>query len=57
LKLLKSTSLAEGFFSPFGQFSKSNGENELSTSIYRLFLALFATFLTPFVVFPGLEII
>jgi len=54
LKLLESTSLAKVFFSPFGQFAKCNGENEMLTSIYRLFCP-FCHFLTPFFIFSLLE--
>jgi hypothetical protein len=44
LKLSESTLLANGFFCLFGQFSIYNGDNELPTSIYRLFWPILSFF-------------
>ena len=47
LKLPESTSLTKGCFWIFGQFSICNGDNELPTSIYRLFFPFLSFFWPP----------
>jgi hypothetical protein len=54
LKLPESTSFTKGCFWIFGQFSICNGDNELPTSIYRLFWP-FLSFFDPFCHFFWLE--